>query len=104
MADSSPSNPLLTGPSDSSPEIQLHPLVLLTVSDLVVRRTLRNLKGPVIGALLGLQNGRMITVEVAFDCKLQTLPDGTVLLDQVFFEARLEQCKSAVMVKPIAQY
>ncbi|KAF2423126.1 hypothetical protein EJ08DRAFT_664594 [Tothia fuscella] len=86
-------NSLLAGPSDSSPEIQLHPLVILTISDLVVRRTLRNLKGPVIGALIGLQDGRTITVEVAFDCKLQTMDDGTVLLDQAFFEARLQQYK-----------
>lgn len=93
MAALNSQNPLLAGPSDSSPEIQLHPLVLLNISDYVARRTLRKQSGPVIGALLGLQDGRMITVEVAFDCKLHSAADGTVLLDQEYFDARLAQCK-----------
>jgi COP9 signalosome complex subunit 6 len=91
MAGSAP-NPLLAVSSNTtSPEIQLHPLVILTISDLITRRTLRNQKGPLVGAILGSQNGRVITAEVAFDTKVHIETDGTVLLDQAFFDVRLQQ-------------
>jgi len=86
-------NALLAGSSPSDTTPQLHPLVLLTISDYVTRHTLRQQKGPIAGAILGQQNGREITMEVAFDCKMVVGEDGTVLLDQHFFEERLEQCR-----------
>jgi COP9 signalosome complex subunit 6 len=94
MAGSGQPNPLLAGstPSDTSPEVQLHPLVLLTISDYITRHKLRQQKGPIAGAILGHQNGREITMEVAFDCKMLVSEDGSVLLDQEFFQERLEQC------------
>jgi COP9 signalosome complex subunit 6 len=91
MAGSAPNPLLAVSSSTTSPEIQLHPLVILTVSDLITRRTLRNQNGPLVGAILGSQNGRVITAEVAFDCKVHVEADGTVLLDQAFFDVRLQQ-------------
>jgi COP9 signalosome complex subunit 6 len=85
-------NPLVaSSPSDTTP--QLHPLVLLNISDYVTRHTLRQQKGPIAGAILGQQNGREITMEVAFDCKVVVEQDGSVHLDQAFFEDRLEMYK-----------
>jgi len=83
-------NPLLsTQKSDSGLHIALHPLVLLTISDYITRHTLRQQKGAIIGALLGQQNGREVTVENAFECKV--IGGGTPSLDEVWFATRLQQ-------------
>ncbi|KAF2678194.1 hypothetical protein K458DRAFT_377246 [Lentithecium fluviatile CBS 122367] len=88
-------NPLLstTRASDTSPTVQLHPLVLLTISDCITRHTLRQQTGPVAGAILGQQNGQEITMEVAFQAKLQSNADGEVVLDDEWFSKRLEDFK-----------
>ncbi|KAF1983057.1 hypothetical protein K402DRAFT_407181 [Aulographum hederae CBS 113979] len=88
------SNPLVsnTRASDTSPLIQLHPLVLLTISDHITRHTLRGQEGPIVGAILGQQNGREITMEVAFECGTVVV-DGHIHLDQAKFQDRLEQFK-----------
>lgn len=68
----------------------LHPLPLISISDYVVRHTLRQQFGPVVGALLGQQNGREISIENAYEVK--TIVDGeSFKLDVVWFEERLEQ-------------
>ncbi|KHN94057.1 uncharacterized protein MAM_08066 [Metarhizium album ARSEF 1941] len=87
------SNPLLSSHKSSQVQAVLHPLVLLTISDYITRHTLRQQKGPVVGALLGQQNGREITIEHAFDCHMREAPDvqGGYLLDASKFGARLEQ-------------
>lgn len=85
-------NPLLSTQksSDSGLQAVLHPLVLLTISDYITRHTLREQPGPVIGALIGQQNGREVTIEHAFECA--TLPkDGEVMVDADWFEQRLGQ-------------
>lgn len=70
----------------------LHPLPLIAISDYVVRHTLRQQTGPVVGALLGQQNGREISIQYAYEVK--TLEDGeSFKLDVVWFEERLEQSK-----------
>ncbi|KAF5864331.1 hypothetical protein ETB97_007893 [Aspergillus alliaceus] len=55
--------------SDSGLHIQLHPLILLTISDHITRHAARSQRGPILGALLGQQNGREITLEHAFEFK-----------------------------------
>ncbi|KAI1197905.1 COP9 signalosome-like protein subunit 6 [Nemania serpens] len=88
-------NPLLSTQKSSDSRLQavLHPLVLLTISDYITRHTLREQPGPVIGALIGQQNGREITIEHAFECA--TLPkDGEVIIDADWFEQRLGQMKT----------
>ena len=95
MAQPAQSNPLVDTSSspEGSPHIALHPLVILTISDYVTRRTLRKQDGPILGAILGQQNGREITMEVAFECR-PTVVDGNVLMDTDWFEERIEQCES----------
>lgn len=68
----------------------LHPLPLIAVSDYVVRHTLRKLDGPVVGALLGQQNGREVSIEFAYEAKTETVGDR-VKLDLAWFDERLEQ-------------
>lgn len=82
--------------SDSSLEVALHPLVLLTISDYITRHTLRNQTGPIVGALLGQQNGRDITVEHAFECKV--VEDA---VDPEWFVARLQQMKDVHKDPPL---
>jgi len=77
--------------SDSRQQVQLHPLVILTISDYITRHILRQQKGPIVGAILGNQNGRDITMEHAFECKLEKRDDGEAILDASWFHARLQQ-------------
>lgn len=87
-----PNSLVASSSSDTTP--QLHPLVLLNISDYVARHKLRELKGPIAGVILGQQNGREVTMEVAFDCKVVVEEqDGSVHLDQTFFEDRLDMYK-----------
>ncbi|KAF2751562.1 hypothetical protein M011DRAFT_395202 [Sporormia fimetaria CBS 119925] len=88
-------NPLLSTSraSDTSPTVQLHPLVLLTISDCITRHILRQQQGPIAGAILGQQNGQEVTMEVAFQAKLVPDPTGEVVLDQEWFGKRLEDYK-----------
>ncbi|KAK1465527.1 signalosome subunit [Colletotrichum cuscutae] len=90
---SSDVNPLISNQKSSELQAILHPLVLLTISDYITRHTLRSQQGPIVGALLGQQNGREITVEHAFDCHTIPAPEveGGYLLDSGRFGARLEQ-------------
>jgi COP9 signalosome complex subunit 6 len=88
-------NPLLSTQktSDSGIQVALHPLTLLTISDYITRHTLRQQTGPIIGALLGQQNGRDISIEIAFECKCEVSERGDVLVSQAAFDERLQQCK-----------
>lgn len=88
-----PSQSLLSQKSsDSGLHIQLHPLVLLTISDHITRHAARRQQGPIIGAILGQQNGREITLEHVFECLTQTGPNGEILLAGEWFEERVKQC------------
>ncbi|KAI9842316.1 MAG: hypothetical protein M1837_007308 [Sclerophora amabilis] len=74
-------------------QVLLHPLVLLTISDYITRHSLRRQEGSVVGALLGQQNGREISLEHAFECRLAVGEEGDVVLDRTGFEERLQQYK-----------
>lgn len=89
-------NPLVsnTRASDTSPTVQLHPLVLLTITDCITRHTLRQQKGPVVGAILGQQNGHEVTMEVAFQAKMVSNKQDEVVLDDEWFMERLDDCMS----------
>lgn len=93
--DAPDANSLISSQKSSQLQAVLHPLVLLTISDYITRHTLRGQSDPIIGALLGQQNGREITIEHAFECHTQPAPDveGGYLLDAIKFGARLEQSK-----------
>ncbi|KAJ5619069.1 hypothetical protein N7510_003053 [Penicillium lagena] len=87
--------------SDSGLHISLHPLVLLTVSDHITRHAARQQQGPVVGALLGQQNGREITLEHAFECPTTNGPNGEVLLPEAWFEERVKQFKDVHKAPPL---
>ena len=82
-------------PSDSGLHAALHPLVLLTISDYITRHTLRRQTQPIIGALLGQQNGREITIEHAYDVKLleSESEQQEWKLHESWFADRLQQYK-----------
>lgn len=93
----SSTNPLVVtgkGP-DTTLNVQLHPLVLLTISDYITRHTLRQQSGAIVGAVIGQQNGRDITLEHAFECRLADgAGDGsTTALDGEWFTERLSMFK-----------
>lgn len=72
--------------------MQLHPLVLLTISDYITRHISRQQLGPIVGSILGRQHGRSLTLEHAYECKTGE-GDGGVVLDREWFDERLEQYK-----------
>jgi COP9 signalosome complex subunit 6 len=84
-----------TKTSDSGLHASLHPLVLLTISDYITRHSLRGHTTPIVGALLGQQKGREITIEHAYDVKTLSPGDtGTEWkLHEAFFAERLQQYK-----------
>ncbi|BFZ65333.1 hypothetical protein YB2330_006499 [Saitoella coloradoensis] len=80
--------------NNSGLQVQLHPLVLLTVSDLYTRcrvqQSTRNAPLPhLVGAVLGTQSGRTLSLETAF--QLTLTPDGT--LDVPFLVTKADQYK-----------
>ena len=83
--------------ADSSLRIHLHPLILLTISDYITRHTLRRYTTPIVGALLGQQNGRDVTLEHAFECDV-THTDGHTVLNDNWFKERLQQYKDVHQV------
>ena len=89
------SNPLVLDEKAPGSDLRasLHPLVLLTISDHITRHTLRQQSGPILGALLGQQNGREITIEHAFEAQAIDGPGGHVVLHQEWFKDRLQQYK-----------
>ncbi|RAH65006.1 COP9 signalosome complex subunit 6 [Aspergillus aculeatinus CBS 121060] len=79
--------------SDSGLHIQLHPLILLTISDHITRHAARCQQGPIVGALLGQQNGREITLEHAFECLVTEGPNGEARIPDSWFAERVQQFK-----------
>ena len=101
-----PSTYLSTKPSDSGLRAALHPLALLTISDYITKHTLRNISQPTVGALIGQQNGREITIEHAYDLKLLGPESAgnersSWILDDEFFKFRLEQYKEVLSKPPL---
>ncbi|KAK3697246.1 hypothetical protein LTR37_017558 [Vermiconidia calcicola] len=89
-----PSNPLITNKaSEAALNVQVHPLVLLTITDYVTRHISRQQKTAIVGAIIGQQNGRNFTLEHAYECKTSLQGDGSVAIDAEWFADRLEQYK-----------
>ncbi|CAK7222598.1 hypothetical protein SBRCBS47491_004917 [Sporothrix bragantina] len=88
------SNPFLSTlkAADAVPAV-LHPLVLLSISDHITRHTLRKQPGPVVGALLGQQNGRQVTLEHTFEFVVDKNDEGDAQFNAVWFNDRIEQMK-----------
>ena len=78
--------------TSSDLNINLHPLILLTISDYITRHTLRRQTNPIVGALIGQQSGRSVSLEHAFEC--QTVENnGQILLHEAWFKDRLQKYK-----------
>ena len=92
-------NPLVSTQktTDSGLQVALHPLALLTISDYITRHTLRDQKGPVIGALLGQQDGRQITIEHTFDVHMIQF-EGQQKIHQTWFDDRLQASTFAASI------
>lgn len=86
------SNPFLSTlkTTDAVPAV-LHPLVILSISDHITRHTLRKQPGPIVGALLGQQNGRQLTLEHTFDFSVDKNDQGEAQFDAEWFNNRVEQ-------------
>ncbi|PGH07534.1 hypothetical protein AJ79_06269 [Helicocarpus griseus UAMH5409] len=96
------SNPLISlKSSDSGLQVLLHPLVLLNISDHITRHIARQQKGPIVGALLGQQKGRIISLEHVFECNVVTNPNGDVTLHEAWFEDRLQQFRDVHKEPPL---
>jgi COP9 signalosome complex subunit 6 len=64
----STANPLVAeSASETSPHVLLHPIVLISQDDHATRYGLRQ-QGIAVGAILGQQNGKEITMEHGFEC------------------------------------
>ncbi|EEA28921.1 hypothetical protein TMatcc_002717 [Talaromyces marneffei ATCC 18224] len=101
MANTSDNALISTRPSDSGLHVALHPLVLLTISDYTTRHAARQQTGPIVGAILGQQQGRQITLEHAFDCHTITNPDNEIVLDSSWFASRVQQFRDVHKVPPL---
>lgn len=94
MADTSDNLLLSTKPSDSGITVSLHPLVLLTASDQITRHRVRGDAGPIVGILLGQQNGREITAEHAFSAgTAKDEQTGKLIFKQPWLQDRVQQCR-----------
>ena len=79
--------------SDSGLTVNLHPLVLLTISDYITRHTLRKQTQPIVGALIGQQSGRSVSLENAFEVQVIADEEGGAAIHDEFFKERLDQYK-----------
>ncbi|KAJ5752082.1 COP9 signalosome complex subunit 6 [Penicillium odoratum] len=90
--------------SESGLSIQLHPLVLLSISDHLTRHKARQRKGLVVGGLLGQQNGQEITLEHVFECPTQLGSDGDFRILKEWFDTRLQQCQYIIPRTSLLNY
>jgi COP9 signalosome complex subunit 6 len=87
--------------SVSGLQVHLHPLVLLTVSDYVTRHVSRRRHDPIVGALLGRQIGREISLEFAFECDMIQGDEDAFKINDSWFRDRLQQYKDVHKVPPL---
>jgi COP9 signalosome complex subunit 6 len=76
-------------------QIDLHPLVIINISDHFTRAKVESNANPVprvIGALLGVQNGRNIEISNSFELVYHNV-DGAVVVDTDYLKAKQEQFK-----------
>jgi COP9 signalosome complex subunit 6 len=104
MAETSANSLVSTKPSDSGLHVALHPLVLLTISDHITRHTARQQQGPIVGALLGQQQGREISLEHAFECQTIKGSHDEILLHHTWFDERVKQCTISHAIYRLAPF
>jgi COP9 signalosome complex subunit 6 len=76
-------------------QIDLHPLVIINISDHFTRAKVESNATPaprVIGALLGVQDGRKIEISNSFELVYHTL-EGSIVVDKDYLKLKQEQFK-----------
>lgn len=73
-----------TGEAQSSLDISLHALVVVSIADHFMRSNVRSGADRVFGMLLGTQQGRQVEIFASFECAVGE--DG--LLDTAYVESR----------------
>ena len=79
--------------SDLSLKAQLHPLVLMDISNHITSHTQRKQQGPIVGCIIGQQNGREITLEFIFEAHATPAENGDLIIPGEWLATRLEQSK-----------
>lgn len=74
-----------------STKAQLHPLVLLSITDTISRDITRGRTYPFLGGIVGQVTREGISLEHAFDVKLKPTDDGAWQIDEDYFKVRLWQ-------------
>ncbi|KAI5303989.1 hypothetical protein KEM56_006986 [Ascosphaera pollenicola] len=96
------SNPLISPKSsDSGLQILLHPLALLCIAEHITRHVARKRPGPIVGSLLGSQDGRVVSLVNANDVRLITGESGVNQIDDDWFETRLSQYTEVYQNPPL---
>jgi len=87
-------NNVLVDKDSSTLEIRLHPLVIINISDHYVRAKVQGEKQDprVVGAIVGVQNGRTVEIFNSYELKYDTV-DGLVVFDLEFLANKSEQFK-----------
>lgn len=83
-------------------QIDLHPLVIINISDHFTRAKVESTAPTappprVIGALLGVQNGRNIEISNSFELVYHTL-EGNIVVDTDYLKSKQEQCMSVLFM------
>jgi len=78
-----------------SVQVNLHPLVIMNISDHWTRTKSTNDNKPqqVYGALVGRQNSRTLEIVTSFELDYKTEKDGDVVFDEVFLNEKIEMFK-----------
>ena len=82
--------------TDGSREVQLHPLVLMSICDHFTREQQKNVDGPpprVLGILFGVQNGNVVDICESYEMITTTLSSGAAQFDEEFLKTKKEHCK-----------
>lgn len=77
--------------SDLSLKAQLHSLVLMNISNHITSHTQRKQQGPVVGLIIGQQNGRDITLEFVVEAHAVLTENGDMVIPDAWLALRLTQ-------------
>mmetsp|Transcript_7095 Transcript_7095/g.8185 ORF Transcript_7095/g.8185 Transcript_7095/m.8185 type:complete len:300 (-) Transcript_7095:693-1592(-) len=85
----------MSTPSNSGLIFQLHPLVILNVSDHFTRyKAQKGIPQRVIGCLLGVQSGRVVEITNSFELSYTQPNNGSVVVDAAFLNKQQELYKA----------
>ncbi|KAI5291744.1 hypothetical protein KEM54_000804 [Ascosphaera aggregata] len=86
--------------SESGLQVLLHPLALLCIAEHITRHAARDQPGPVVGFLMGYQDGRVISLIHAADCRVRKNKQAATI-DENWLETRVQQYKDVYKDPPL---